>query len=167
MLATSTRWWKSRTVVNVPRQFRSPTPSFISLSCLIPMSGMPGGLLCIIWPVHIQKYSKTFFQHCLGRDADYHGWYMLRCTHEQGATNATFRWSIGHHLEKLHVCEVCTAYEYLEVIQNGKQILLSPIISIIIRMKQMSCCTVHNCASVFKINCNNFWILWSRKDYFR
>ena len=39
------------------------------------------------------------------------------CAQEHGASNTTFRWSIGHHLAKLHPCEFCKALEYLYVIQ--------------------------------------------------
>ena len=35
----------------------------------------------------------------------------------QGASDAIFRCSIRRHLVKLHVCKVCKALEYLEVIR--------------------------------------------------
>ena len=42
---------------------------------------------------------------------------MPKCTQELCALNATFGWSIGQCLAKLHACEVCKACEYVEVIR--------------------------------------------------
>ena len=42
---------------------------------------------------------------------------MSQRAHNQGASNVTFRWRIWCHLAKIHVCAVCKAFEYLEVIR--------------------------------------------------
>ena len=42
---------------------------------------------------------------------------MSQRAHNEGAWNATFGWRIWYHLANLHVCEVCKAFEYLEVIR--------------------------------------------------
>ena len=42
---------------------------------------------------------------------------MPSSAQNQGASNATFGWRILYHSAKLHVCEVCTAFEYLQVIR--------------------------------------------------
>ena len=42
---------------------------------------------------------------------------MSQCAQEQGDSNAIFGWSTRQRLAKLHVCEVCEAFERLEVIQ--------------------------------------------------
>ena len=40
---------------------------------------------------------------------------MLDCAQEQGVSNATLRWIVAQHLEKLRVCEVYKACEYCKV----------------------------------------------------
>ena len=42
---------------------------------------------------------------------------MPQRAHNQGAWNATFGWRVWYHLAKLHVCEVCKAFECFEVIR--------------------------------------------------
>ena len=42
---------------------------------------------------------------------------MPQRAHNQGESNATFGWRICYHLAKLHVYEVCKAFEYLGVIR--------------------------------------------------
>ena len=42
---------------------------------------------------------------------------MPQYAQQQGASDAIFGCAIRRHLVKLHVCKVCTAFEYLEVIR--------------------------------------------------
>ena len=66
------------------------------------------------------KYSnESVFQHCFKEVCRITSWkdMMPQRAHDQGASNATFGWRLWYHLAKLHVCEVCKAFEYLEVIR--------------------------------------------------
>ena len=66
------------------------------------------------------KYSnKRVFQHWCKEGCRTTSWkdLMPQRAHDEGASNATFRWRVWCHLAKLHVCEVCKAFEYLEVIR--------------------------------------------------
>ena len=69
------------------------------------------------------KYSnKRVFQHWCKEGCRTTSWkdLMPQRAHDEGASNATFRWRVWCHLAKLHVCEVCKAFEYLEVIRYSR-----------------------------------------------
>ena len=85
-----------------------------------------------VWQVHTQTnelfstysnedstYWKRFVQRWFINSYSIPLWanFMPQRAQEQGASNATFGWSIWHDVAKLHVREDCKAFEYLEVIQ--------------------------------------------------